>query len=233
MSVGADLAELHRLHGLLRDVRDELARGPRQLKARELVVTTSKADVVTKQELLKQTRLTADRKGLELKTLEGKLEDLQSKLNQSSSNREYDILRGQIEADIAAKAVMEDEILEHLDRVDRLQKEIVAAQAKVVQTEADKVKFAAAFDAEAVTLRAQETDLLTQLQGAERVLTGDTLTKYRRLVEAHGADALAPVETGVCTGCYVAVTPQQRVHLNSSKILFCSSCGRLMYLPPQ
>jgi len=231
MSVGSDLTELHRVHGLLRDVRDELARGPRQSKAREQVVSQAQADVVNKQEQLKQTRMSADRKALELRTLEGKLEDLRGKLNQSSSNREYDILRGQIDADTAAKAVLEDEILEHLERVDRLQKEIVAAQAKVKQTQADKEQFVAKFDADALSLRSREAELLGQLRTAEAVLSGDALSKYRRLVEAHGAEALAAVEGGSCTGCYVALTSQQKVLLNSGQILFCSSCGRLMYLP--
>ncbi|MBX3442305.1 MAG: hypothetical protein KF774_07845 [Planctomyces sp.] len=233
MSVSVDLTELHRLHGLLRDVRDELARGPRQTKARELVVANAKTDVSNKQEELQQTRLSADRKGLELKTLESKLTDLRGKLNQASSNREYDILRGQIEADVAAKAVLEDEILEHLDRVDRLQKDIVSAQGRVQQTEQDKTAYIAEFNAAAVELRGREANLLAALQKAEAVLSGDNLAKYRRLVEAHGADALASVENGVCTGCYVSLTPQQRVLLNSGQILFCSSCGRLMYAPAQ
>jgi predicted nucleic acid-binding Zn-ribbon protein len=41
---------------------------------------------------------------------------------------------------------------------------------------------------------------------------------------------MAPVENGVCTGCYVALRPQQRVQLNGGTIVFCSSCGRLLYL---
>jgi uncharacterized protein len=232
MSVGADLTELHRLHGLLRDVREELARGPRQIKAREQVVTTAQADVVARQEELKQTRLAADRKGLELRTLESKLEDLKAKLNQASNNREYDILCGQIDADTAAKAVLEDEILEHLDRVDRLQKDVVACQEKVKQTHSDKDRFATEFEARIVGLKSQETDLLGQLQKAESVLSGEPLAKYRRLVDARSADAMAAVEGGVCTGCYVSLTSQQKVLLNSSQILFCSSCGRLMYSPP-
>jgi predicted nucleic acid-binding Zn-ribbon protein len=230
MSVGSDLTELHRLHGLLRDVREELARGPRQLKAREQLVATSKQDVLNKQELLKQTRMAADRKALELRTLESKLEDLRAKLNQASSNREYDILRGQVDADVAAKAVLEDEILDHLERVDRLQKDIAAAQDRVTQAETDKLKFAGKFEAEAVDLKAREANLHELLARAESVLTGEPLAKYRRLVDAYGAEALASVESGVCTGCYVSLTPQQRVFLNSGQILFCSSCGRLMYL---
>jgi predicted nucleic acid-binding Zn-ribbon protein len=232
MSVGADLTELHRLHGLLRDIREELARGPRQIKAREQVVATAQSDVANKQEELKQTRLAADRKGLELRTLESKLEDLRAKLNQASNNREYDILRGQIDADTAAKAVLEDEILEHLDRVDRLQKEVVACQEKVKQTQADKERFAGEFEKQIAGLKTQEADVLGQLQKAESVLTGDPLAKYRRLVDARAADAMAAVESGVCTGCYLALTSQQKVLLNSGKILFCNSCGRMLYSPP-
>lgn len=230
MSVAADLTELHRLHSALKDVRDDLARGPRQLKIRDQVIVNAKNEVAAKQEELKQTRMSADRKGLELKSLETKLVDLRGKLNQASSNREYDILRGQIEADGAAKAVMEDEILDHLDRVDRLQKEIVIAQDRVKQAEADRVKFAAQFAAEEPTLKKKEADIQQALVKAESVLTGEALTTYRRVVEAHGAEAMAPVENGVCTGCYVALRPQQRVQLNGGTIVFCSSCGRLLYL---
>jgi predicted nucleic acid-binding Zn-ribbon protein len=230
MSVAADLTELHRLHAALKDVRDDLARGPRQLKVRDQVITNTKNEVAAKQEELKQTRMAADRKGLELKTLEAKLVDLKAKLNQASSNREYDILRGQIEADGAAKAVMEDEILDHLDRVDRLQKEIVIAQDRAKQAEADKAKYLAEFSAEEPVLKSKESDILGSLTKAESVLTGESLTQYRRVVEAHGAEAMAPVENGVCTGCYVALRPQQRVHLNNGEIIFCSSCGRLLYL---
>ncbi|HVJ86356.1 MAG TPA: C4-type zinc ribbon domain-containing protein [Caulifigura sp.] len=230
MSVAADLTELHRLHSALKDLRDDLARGPRQLKIRDQVIVNAKNEVAAKQEELKQTRMSADRKGLELKTLEAKLVDLRGKLNQASSNREYDILRGQIEADGAAKAVMEDEILDHLDRIDRLQKEIVVAQDRVKQAEADRTKFAGEFAAEEPTLKKKEADVQQSLAKAESVLSGEPLTTYRRVVEAHGAEAMAPVENGVCTGCYVALRPQQRVQLNGGTIVFCSSCGRLLYL---
>ncbi len=230
MSVAADLTELHRLHSALKDVRDDLARGPRQLKIRDQVITNARNEVAARQEELKQTRLSADRKGLELKTLEAKLVDLKGKLNQASSNREYDILRGQIEADGAAKAVMEDEILDHLDRIDRLQKEIVIAQDRVKQAEEDKTRYAGEFSVEEPVLKQKESDLLGRLSKAESVLTGETLSQYRRVVEAHGAEAMAPVENGVCTGCYVALRPQQKVALNGGALMFCSSCGRLLYL---
>jgi len=230
MSVAADLTELHRLHSALKEVREDLSRGPRQLKVRDQVITNAKNEVTTKQEELKQTRLAADRKGLELKTLEAKQVDLKGKLNQASSNREYDILRGQIEADGAAKAVMEDEILDHLDRIDRLQKEIVIAHERVAQAEADKVTYASQFAAQEPVLKQKEADLISRMSTAEKVLTGEVLSQYRRVVDAHGAEAMAPVENGVCTGCYVALRPQQRVQLNNGVLLFCSSCGRLLYL---
>ena len=113
---------------------------------------------------------------------------------------------------------MEDEILDHLDRVDRLQKEIVIAQDRVKQAEADKTKYAGEYAADEPVLKKKEADLLTGLSKAESVLAGETLTQYRRVVEAHGAEAMAPVENGVCTGCYVALRPQQKVQLNNGVI---------------
>ena len=59
----------------------------------------------------------------------------------------------------------------------------------------------------------------------------DVLTHFRRLVAAHGAGALAAAEGGVCSACYIELSPQMRVELNSDKLVFCRSCGRLLYLP--
>ncbi len=121
-SKGADFIHLHQLRRQLKEVQDQLARGPRQIKLRQAKVTEAEASAAAKEQELKESKIALDRKNLELKSKETHLLDLQAKLNTASSNREYDIISGQIAADKAAKSVLEDEILEYLDRVDALQK---------------------------------------------------------------------------------------------------------------
>ena len=66
-------------------------------------------------------RVAADQKQLQLKAGEEKIKDLKRKLNAAASNREYQILKEQIAADDMAKSVLEDEIIEALEKIDQFQ----------------------------------------------------------------------------------------------------------------
>lgn len=225
------LRRLHKLHLKLRDVRDELVRGPKQIQARQQLVAKGRADVEQKTEQFKQARATADRKSLDLKTNEAKIADLRAKLNVASSNKEYDVIRGQIEADTVANSVLEDEILDALEKVDRLQVELAGAQQHLTHTEAGLKKCEQDVAAAEGGLKASVEQLEGQIRETEAFLPATVAADYRRLVHAHGPDALAAVDGTVCTNCYVSLTAQSRVLLNSGEIVFCKSCGRLLYLP--
>ena len=227
----ADLTQLHRLHLALKEVQDQLTRGPRQIKARENVMAQVDAERTAKEDELKQTRAAVDRKNLDLKTNEAKLKDLDRKLNEAADNKQFTILRGQIAADNAANSVLQDEVLEILERVDRIQVEITDVKAKRVKAEQERDRVAAEFAAKAQDLKKQETDLKGQVGVAEKDLPPTIMDRYRRLVEAHGADALASAERGMCNACYVSLTSQHYVQVESGDLLFCSSCGRLLYVP--
>ncbi|MEW4526136.1 MAG: zinc ribbon domain-containing protein [Maioricimonas sp. JB045] len=226
-----ELTRLHELHLKLRDVRDELARGPRQIKAREQIVAQARDRQSQAEEQLKQLKAAADRKSLDLKTHESKIGELQAKLNSAASNREYDIIRGQIDADRVAMSVLEDEILELLDKVDRKRTEIGQIEEEVKKAEAEKQRFAAEFESKLAGLESRAAALEEKIKASETGFKGDIAERYRRLVDAYGADAMAAVEGGVCTNCYVGLTTQTQVSLRSGKFIFCSTCGRLLYLP--
>lgn len=231
-SAAEQFNEIHRLRLAYRDVREQLERGPRQIKARRNRIQQGEEALEQSRQQLKELRGAADRKSLDLKTNESKIAELRTKLNTASTNREYDIIRGQIDADTSANSVLEDEILEVFEKVDRLQSEIREQEAHLEEVRQQTQQFAAEFEQQAVGLNAQAEELSRQIEQAESGLSGEVADRYRRLLEAHGADALAIVENGVCSYCSVHVTPQSNVLLRSGKVIFCGSCGRLLYLPP-
>ena len=51
--------------------------------------------------------------------------------------------------------------------------------------------------------------------------------------DRHGEGALAAVEGEVCGGCYHKLTPQTMNELKMSKVVFCKSCGCMLYLPEE
>jgi hypothetical protein len=117
-STGNGVAKLHNLHLQLREVQDQLEKGPRQLRARQQIIQQKQDELEAQKQKQKTLKMGADQKSLQLKSNEAKIQDLRTKLNQANSNREFDIIRGQIEADTVANSVLEDEILDALEKVD-------------------------------------------------------------------------------------------------------------------
>ncbi|MFM9959722.1 MAG: zinc ribbon domain-containing protein [Planctomycetaceae bacterium] len=231
MAVSNGLQFLHELQQKLKAVQEELDKGPRLIKAKENALAKRQAELEEVRALHIAQRKLADQKNLQLKTNEAKLADLNAKLNMASTNREFDILKGQIAADKMANSVLEDEILDCMDQVDKLKTKVADAEKVVADAQEDVRKMTAQVAAAEAGLKDRAARLLPAVTEAESVIPKDFMATYRRLVIAHGADSLASVDNNVCTSCYVSLSPQQGVELRGGKFIFCISCGKLMYAP--
>lgn len=221
--------DLHRLHTQLREVQGELDRGPRVLKARQQLIQQKQADLEAQKQKTKQLKMAADQKSLQLKTNEAKIADLRGKLNAAVSNREFDIIRSQIEADTVANSVLEDEILDALEKVDASQIAAHKLEEELAAAKADETRFAAETTAAEPGLKARLVELQVTLTTCESQLPAEVANKYQRLVVAYGADAMAIVDGAICSSCYVSLPPQMVVALKAGEILFCKTCGKLLY----
>lgn len=225
-----DLSSLHDLHLQLQEVNEELANGPRLVKAREKRVAAAKAQVASREAELKAARTLADQKSLDLKTREAKVANLTAKLNQATSNKEFDAIKSQIAADEAASSVLEDESLEAMERVDVTIAALDIDKKAVVDVEKNLADFQTEFAARKKELDARATELVDLIKQSETIIPGGPLReKYQRLVANTGADAMSELQDGVCSGCYTQIPKQNQVKLNQRDIVFCGSCGRLLY----
>jgi predicted nucleic acid-binding Zn-ribbon protein len=224
------LPEIHKLHTQLETVREKLESGPRKIAAQERLLKQKQEELADCKEKLLELRKSADAKSLQLKTNEAKILDLKAKLNAASSNKEYDIINSQIEADQMANSVLEDEILDALDKVDQGKRDIEAAEAAIASQQSQIAETQREVDASRQGLETEAAELEAALAEKEGKLPSEIIDQYRRLVSAHGAGALASVENDACTACYAILSPQERVALNMGKIQFCRSCGRIIYL---
>lgn len=232
MAVTAEiLRELHRVHRQLSDLRHRVARGPKQVKAGEAHVASQEEALKQAKEAYTKARVAADQKQLQLRQREARILDLKGKLNACSSNREYQALKEHIAADEQANRVLEDEILECLERIDLLQKGVgeVEQQLKRVKEELGKCRQKVA--AEQQGLENELARVATNLQELENRLPGDFRAEYARIAKVRGEDALAAVEGEVCGGCHQTLTQQTLNELRLERLVFCKTCGCLLYLP--
>jgi hypothetical protein len=227
----AALKELHQLHLQLQEVREKLRRGPTQIAARRQFAEKKQAELVAEKARLLELRKHADGKSLQLKSNEAKIADLKGKLNAASSNREFDVIKGQIDADLMANSVLEDEILEAMEKIDAEALKLKALEEEVAAAQAAEKRVAAEIEAERPGLEVRAAELEKQVRAAESMLPGTVADVYRRLVQAHGAGALAGVtqRERACGSCNTTLSPQEIIQLNTQTIIFCRACGRMLY----
>ncbi len=226
--INAGLKAIHDLREQLEERTRQLKDGPLQIASRQTTINTKRAALEAQKLKLKQLKVASEQKSLQLKSNEDRIRDLESKLHAVSSNREYDALRTQIAADKMANSVLEDEIIETLERVDEMFADVTEAEAGIVRIEAELKTFSAAVHEKEAGLRQEIEELTVKVSDVESVLPPDVIPVYQRLVAAYGAKALAPVKERSCGSCYIGLTSQVMVELKSGKIKFCT-CGRLMY----
>ena len=225
------LRTLHRMHRQLADLADQLAAGPRTVAVRTKQVQAAEAKKAAAADEVKKARLVADQKQLQLKSAEVKIADLEGKRNACKTNREYQTLGDQIAADRMATRVLEDEIIEALERIDTLKPAVPAAEIEIEATKKLLAEADAKVKAETGRLEAEVTRLRGELLTAEKDLAEDVREKYDRVVKQKGADGMTAVDGQTCGGCYQQLTGNMLSDVMLGRIITCRSCGRLLYLP--
>lgn len=231
MNVRAEaLRELHRIHRQQSDLKGRLARGPKQIRAAEANVQHFTDELARRKELLKQARIAADGKQLQLRQREARIADLQGKLNACASNREYQALKEQIAADEQANRVLEDEILESLEKLDELQANIAEVASQLAKARDDMEKCRTRVNEAEQGLENELARVMSELKEVEMELPAEFRKEYRRIADVRGEDALAQVEGNVCGSCNQTLTPQTLNELKLERLVACKSCGCLLYM---
>ena len=231
MTITAEaLRELHRIHRQLTDLRDRLERGPKQLQATVVSVQKMTADVEQAKESHKRSRVLVDDRQLQLKGRESRIADLETKLNLASSNREYQALKEQIAADRQANSVLEDEILEGLEKIDETVEKVKVAEGNLEKAKLEASKVRERVEGARDKLESELVRVQGELDQAEAKLPEDFRINYQRIAKVRGEDTLAQVEGEVCGGCFQRITSQMMNELYMSKPVFCKSCGCLLYV---
>jgi predicted nucleic acid-binding Zn-ribbon protein len=219
------------MHRQLEDLQGRLDAGPRRLAALSAAVAAAESRREAAQQAIKQARLAADQKQLQLKSAEAKLADLDGKLNACKTNREYQTLRDQIAADRMATKVLEDEILEALDGIDSLKPEVPKAEEAVTAAKQMLASEEARVRGERGQLEEELARIRGELAAAEKELADDVRARYDRVVKHKGADGMAAADGQSCGGCHQQITSNMVSELLTGRIVTCRSCGRLLYTP--
>ena len=212
------------------DIRSRMDRGPRKVR----IVRTNEENFLKAMEEAKEqvtkTRMAADAKQMHLTERETKIKDMEGKLNSCESNREFQLLKDRIAADNEANSVLQDEILEMLERLDSLTEESQAAKEHYEKSKEETVKMTTEVEAEMAQLKSELDRISGELAESENRLPTDLKAEYRRLVAGKGEDALGETDTQTCGNCNQRLTTQMASDLMLKNTVFCKGCGCLLYI---
>ncbi len=232
----AVLRTLHRIHRQLTDLREQEARGPKHIRATEANVAYREQELARVRDEAKAMRVAVDQKQLQLKAGEQKIKDHRFKLNAAASNREYQILKEQIAADEMTNSVLEDEIIEALEKIDQFQAELTAAEAALAAGRQKAQEVHREVESRQPLIQGDLRRLEKDLKECEATLPPTVREVYTRVVRQKGEEALAEVEVsdathgeGFCGGCHTQVPLNVQAEIRMSHPSFCKTCGRLLY----
>jgi uncharacterized protein len=230
-AIADNLLELHHLHQRAKTLRDRLSSGPRTLAAREAALASKQAELDTAKKSLQDAKVLLKKHEHSVQSVESKIDDFKVKLNQCKKNEEYKAIQNQIAHDNAAKDKLEEEILKAYDVIEVRAAEVARVEAEVKRASDDVAALKKQLDDQtaAHTLQLQELD--TAITDNESAIPEDLRERYQRVVRQYGADSLAACENNSCLGCFTSL-PAQMINdlINGNTLVFCLSCGRLLYL---
>lgn len=227
-----NLRDLHQLHQRARALQDRLSSGPKTLAARQAALNARQAELEAARKALQEAKIGMKKHEHSLQAIETKIDDSKIKLNQAKKNEEYKAHQNQIAHDSATKSKLEEQVLQAMEVIETKTSELAKLEADAKKFSEELAAFRKQVEEQSIAHKAQLRELKTAITGAEIAIPDDFREQYRRIVSRYGTNALAVCEDGACHGCFTAVTTQMLNNLiNGAGLIFCLSCGRLLYLP--
>jgi predicted nucleic acid-binding Zn-ribbon protein len=204
---------------------------PEQIKALESAFEEKKRSLATLESAFLDLQKQRKEKELELASKEEANKKLQGQLYGLKTNKEYQVMLGQINDAKADASVIEDKILLLFEQADKVKRDI--------EEEKSRLK-----DEERVFLQKKKEiedavkvidDRLNQLQaGRSQALTGieaNLLSQYDRILRSRDGLAIVKVKDNSCQGCNMSLPPQVINLIKMyERVITCEVCNRILYI---
>ncbi|HUV31892.1 MAG TPA: C4-type zinc ribbon domain-containing protein [Acidobacteriota bacterium] len=215
-----DLGELERSKDYLPDMMENLQREMKEVK--------QKLDDATKQ--LEEAKTRQKRLELEIKGKETALQKYQQQMMSIKTNKEYDALVAEIDAIKEAISSRETELLETIELVSTLEKDIVQLTEKDDQTNENNTRQLEILQEKVDSIGSKVSDKQDSRREIVDSIPRAVLSTYERVRRGKGGRAVVVVKKRACSACFKALTPKKTQEIKRADRLYsCDSCGSLLY----
>lgn len=215
-----DLGELERSKEYLPDMMENLHR-----EIRETQEKLSDAKQRYEAAQLRQKALE-----LHLKSKEAELARYQQQMMTIKTNKEYDALIAEIDAIKAEIGARETELLETIELINVVQKEIAGLDERQGQVQDNNSKQLTILQEKIDSIGEKISQKVASREDIIRAISRPALSTYERVRKGKGGQAVVAVRNRACSSCFRALTPKKIQEIKrGDRIYTCDNCGSMLY----
>jgi uncharacterized protein len=226
------LVQLQEIDSQIYKLNDEKTSKPAQVEVLKLAFEEKKKSLTLSEKAYLDAQKEKKDRELELAAKEENTKKLQGQLYQLKTNKEYNTMLSQIQDSKADGSLVEDKILEAMDKIERTkaavedEKKKLADEEKIFNDQKKKVELELKeIDDRLATLGSQRQQLLP---GIEK----NILTQYERILHNKNGLAIVAVKDSTCKGCHMSLPPQVTNSIQAyDHMITCDVCNRILYIP--
>jgi uncharacterized protein len=228
-TVTETLKDCHRLRKHIRELQNEIDRGPRVLQEKKDWLTSEESLHKIANDTIRQLKLKQKEDEGSLKQVEAHLSKLGDRAMTVTTMKEMDATRNETEIAQSNKGELEDLVLATIMDIESRTAQLPKDSQRWAEAQSEFKLFEA--DAKERYDRIVEELDVSKLKLAERdaELPSEMKPIYDRLVKTYGADGIAGVKGRICQQCRQSLTEQERINLQASRFMICPRCGRALY----
>ncbi len=214
--------ELSQLEKNLREYPEKISDYESEIEASRNKLENSKK---IRQEIL------VNKSGIELEILQNEdlIKTADQKLFEIKTHKEYEALQKQIADTKRKNSALEDNLLEHMVKLEGLESRISKEEEELLNRENEYTDKIAGFKEKIEELKILYPPKIEEKVKIASGLTPDILSIYERVKKRNGF-VLAVVRNEVCTGCNMNIPPQLfNEVLTFSRLIQCPSCQKFLY----
>ncbi len=223
------LLELQRLDSAIASLEAEARAIPPAIQALETRLSAARGGLDAAKSRADQIQKDRRAKERELEDFTQNTKKKQARLFEIKTNEEYTAVLKEIEALKQKSSTLEEEILVLMEQADEAAKSVIEAEKLFKAAEAAHEAERAEKEAQLAKLERELATLRTARKAQASRLDRDLFQQYTRLAKSRG-DVVVAVQSGSCTGCGIALTPQAYNEVRRNDRMFvCPSCNRILY----
>ncbi len=229
----SELTPLIRLQGIdleIRKIRQKKEKLPERLDALQERVASKQAGLEEMKEKIRDIRKRKIEIEDELELETERMKKSQQKMSAVQNNREYQALNKEIEEIKKANKTREDELLELLEEIKKLEDAVSEGEKELKVDRKEAAAEEKHINAIAADLDRKIAELNSEAEAVAAEVKPDLLAKYRFLAERRQGLVVAAVTDAVCSACNMNIPPQMYNELlRDERMMTCPSCQRLIY----